>query len=216
MERKEPFFKWILTKEFIQHTFTYEMLLGLPYEDKMKKARVDFVYLNNENKTHVFEIKTSHDSFARLERQLGFYCQAFDFVSVVLDAIDTKKISKLKKMEIPENVGIFVIDGEELKQIKKPEQNKINLDFVYDILYVGELKQADDTVRMDNRDEKKCEFMQKNDIEKLFKKVRFDAHRNRADFIRRRFSELKIQDLKKIKKSITDHEFDYKKRAGSF
>lgn len=84
-------------------------------------ARVDVAAVNGS--VHGYEIKSEHDTLARLPGQSAIYNQALEFVTIVTAAAHSLKIRAL----IPPWWGIWIAvqdgDGIRLEPVREPQRN---------------------------------------------------------------------------------------------
>jgi len=96
---KKIAYKWLLNLN--------KNLIIIP-EFTIKNRRVDYIAFD-KTETYLIELKSEIDTLNRLEEQL----KAFKF-------------KKINEINIPKNVGIFVVKNNKMKLVKKVIKNKIN------------------------------------------------------------------------------------------
>lgn len=85
------------------------------------KRKADLLIISDE--THSLEIKSDFDNTDKLRGQLKDYLKTFDKVSVVTTP---KHIKQMKKLLAP-NAGLILLNGKQLKIVKKAKKNtKLN------------------------------------------------------------------------------------------
>ncbi|MDQ7083850.1 MAG: sce7726 family protein [Sulfurovum sp.] len=97
-----------------------------------KQVRADIFAINGE--ISIYEIKSEKDTLSRLKTQLESYKQYANKVNVVI----AEKF--LDKLEIEDDVGIYVITNKGIKKIKKATHNKIKKDYILEYWLSNELK----------------------------------------------------------------------------
>ncbi len=86
------------------------------------QSKADFIFING--KAEVYEIKTEHDSFTRLEKQINDYYKAFNHVSL----LTTDKYLFNAQKTLPLEVGILYLDSKsKIKVLRKPIENNSHL-----------------------------------------------------------------------------------------
>ena len=106
----------------------YEWLLSLNKdlvivpEFSISERRADYMAFS-KTETYLVEIKSEVDTLERLEEQLKAYHKIGNYIYV---AFHESKALKMKNIEIPDNVGLFVVRNNKLKLIKKAKKNKID------------------------------------------------------------------------------------------
>lgn len=73
-----------------------------------------------DNQTIVIEIKSDSDNIYRLSGQLNEYSKVFDKIIVVTTLSQQKKVEKI----LPFNVGLIIIRGEALTEVRAPKAIK--------------------------------------------------------------------------------------------
>ena len=135
--RTEYYYKNTLLNKllFKQHNYkSTSVLTELP----ISKSKADFVMING--KGVVYEIKTELDNLDRLDRQIGDYYKAFDYVYVVTY---DENISKIVE-QVPLSVGIMCLTKRgALKTIRKAERCNDNFDIttIFNLLRKKEFEQ---------------------------------------------------------------------------
>lgn len=106
----------------------YEWLLTLNKdlvivpEFSISERRADYMAFS-KTETYLVEIKSEVDTLDRLEEQLKAYQKIGNYIYV---AFHENKALKMKNIEIPDNVGLFIVTNNKLKLIKKAKKNKID------------------------------------------------------------------------------------------
>jgi len=119
-----------LTDEFDIKKLVYEWLLKkdkeavIVPEFGIGNKRADYISLGSKN-TYVVEIKSELDTFDRLEEQLSKYQFIGNYIYMALHISKYSKLLGLN-LNIPDNVGILVIENNKLKQIKRAIKNKFD------------------------------------------------------------------------------------------
>jgi hypothetical protein len=107
----EDYFKSILVNEFVKKKVV------AAFEVKVNSSRLDFLTINDY--TQSFEIKTSFDTFNRLEKQIADYSKVFEFNNIVVSTSNMAEALQL----IPNNYGVWIIENGKKKEVKKAERN---------------------------------------------------------------------------------------------
>lgn len=105
--------KALLVKAFVNEKVT------AAFEIKTLNSRVDFLRVNGN--TISYEIKSNLDTLTKLAKQTSEYEKLFEFNYIV---VDTKHIENAKKV-LPKHYGIIVVEGNDLKEIKKAKKNHL-------------------------------------------------------------------------------------------
>jgi len=109
------------TANELRDAFVFQVLRNSPgiigKEFRLNGTRVDLVQFNGSSSA--YEIKSKRDKISRLSRQLSYYSEVFEYVSVVLDG--------QPQSGLPEHAGIFEVErinGDlAFREVREPEQN---------------------------------------------------------------------------------------------
>lgn len=131
--RNDYFYRSIIaTKIFLsRHSLEKSILM---HELRIGCVKADLVILNGSSTA--YEIKSDVDSFERLEKQLQFYLQVFDYNYVVLPDYKLNKLGLF-----PANVGVICLtNNNTFKIVKKAKSNVINVNpnTIFDTLRINE------------------------------------------------------------------------------
>jgi len=110
---KKIAYKWLLNLN--------KNLIIIP-EFTIKNRRVDYIAFD-KTETYLIELKSEIDTLNRLEEQLKAYQLIGNYIYLIIHEIKFKKINEIN---IPKNVGIFVVKNNKMKLVKKVIKNKIN------------------------------------------------------------------------------------------
>ncbi|QCD44936.1 sce7726 family protein [Campylobacter mucosalis] len=98
-----------------------EVTVSNRYGNRYEKfVRADILALNGD--ISIYEIKSEKDTLARLPHQISKYMEYANKVSVVVDE------KFLKKLSLPDEVGVFVVSGKKMEKLKSPTQKEISKD----------------------------------------------------------------------------------------
>jgi len=95
-------------------------------------ARADIFAINGS--ITIYEIKSEKDTLKRLSNQLKNYTLYANQVNVVID----KKF--LNKLDINNDIGIYIIENNDLKEIRKATYKNIDIDYLTQYWLSNELK----------------------------------------------------------------------------
>lgn len=112
--------RWLYENE--KHSVVVpEVTVSNKYTNKFEEyVRADLLALNGG--ISIYEIKSEKDNTSRLPHQISKYLQYANRVSVVVHE------KFLKKLDIPNEVGIFVISGDNMEKLRAPEDREISID----------------------------------------------------------------------------------------
>lgn len=120
--RNEYLYKNILLNELVLK----EDLSVALRELSINKSKVDFIHINSD--ATIYEIKSELDTFDRLNNQIKDYYKAFKYVNVLTCS---SKLEKLYKVLDNENVGIYIIDKDNLEVVRKAKEHKKSLEHIH-------------------------------------------------------------------------------------
>ncbi len=98
------------------------------------RARADIAVINGF--IHLIEIKSSHDSLARLDRQMELFLPYAEKATVVVADKHYKKVAE----KVPFFVGICVVNGEKLEIVREPMIKEISPQALAEYWWAEELK----------------------------------------------------------------------------
>ena len=126
--------KWLYKNE--KHSVVVpEVTVSNKYTNKFEEyVRADLLALNGG--ISIYEIKSEKDNTSRLPHQISKYLQYANKVSVVIHE------KFLKKLDIPNEVGIFVISGNDMEKLRDPEDREISVDSYLRYWWGVEFKKA--------------------------------------------------------------------------
>lgn len=112
--------RWLYENE--KHSVVVpEVTVSNRYTNKFEEyVRADLLALNGG--ISIYEIKSEKDNTSRLPHQISKYLQYANRVSVVVHE------KFLKKLDIPNEVGIFVISEGNMEKLRAPEDREIPTD----------------------------------------------------------------------------------------
>ena len=112
--------RWLYENE--KHSVVVpEVTVSNKYTNKFEEyVRADLLALNGG--ISIYEIKSEKDNISRLPHQISKYLQYANRVSVVVHE------KFLKKLDIPNEVGIFVISEGNMEKLRAPEDREIPTD----------------------------------------------------------------------------------------
>ena len=112
--------RWLYENE--KHSIVVpEVTVSNKYTNKFEEyVRADLLALNGG--ISIYEIKSEKDNIGRLPHQISKYLQYANRVSVVVHE------KFLKKLDIPNEVGIFVISEGNMEKLRAPEDREIPID----------------------------------------------------------------------------------------
>nr|DAS03340.1 MAG TPA: DNA repair protein MmcB-like protein [Caudoviricetes sp.] len=112
-----------------------EVTVSNKYTNKFEEyVRADLLALNGG--ISIYEIKSEKDNTSRLPHQIYKYLQYANKVSVVIHE------KFLKKLDIPNEVGIFVISGSSIEKLRDPQDREILVDSYLRYWWGVEFKKA--------------------------------------------------------------------------
>lgn len=100
--------------------------------------RADVVMVNGH--LSAYEIKSDRDSLTRLRGQLDSFKNYFEYVTVVCTKTYISEIRKILGHDEWLKVGIYLVDGENVRSIRKAKKNVIKIDNWFSHLPVDELR----------------------------------------------------------------------------
>lgn len=165
-------------------------------EFKIGNTIVD-VALFTPNKIYFYEIKSSQDSFTRLDKQLDDYLSIADYTFVVLDIT---KVKKYLKVGYSKKVGIIEFSDNIIRYLKKPifVRRKVPL---ISLLWSAELKNSVKSLPLNSKFNSTLieiymflVFKNYDDINKYVIYILFRRYQNYSNKLR--------SDLKDLKKGI--------------
>lgn len=116
---KLEFIKWLLKKE-------KDIILGNEVLFSIYQKRADLLMIK-KNKTYAYEIKSDRDNLKDIQEQLSEYLSSFDYTTLII----TPKFEKNILNSIDNKIGIYVIDNNKIRILKRPlmsrKQDKNNL-----------------------------------------------------------------------------------------
>lgn len=121
-----------LTKKNHHEIIVPEVTIGHKSSNTLY-VRADIFALNGE--IAIYEIKSEKDSLARLSNQLKNYALYANKVNLV---IDKKFLNKLE--DISNDIGIYIIDGEILKEVREATYKDIDEEYLTQYWLSNELK----------------------------------------------------------------------------
>lgn len=104
-------------------------------EFRIGSNKADVIILNGS--FTVYEIKSQYDTFKRLDKQIQSYCEAFEYVNIVITPSQLETIL----FRLPKNVGLILFtEKNTLSIIRKPKSNleNIKLEVLFDSLRKNE------------------------------------------------------------------------------
>lgn len=126
--------KWLYKNEK-DSVVVPEVTVSNKYTVKFEKyVRADLFVVGNG--ISIYEIKSEKDNIKRLPHQISKYLQYANMVSVVVHE------KFLNKLNIPDEVGIFVISNSGIKRLRVPEYREISIDSYLRYWWAIELKKA--------------------------------------------------------------------------
>lgn len=96
------------------------------------------ILMIHKDKIHLFEIKSSQDSFTRIEEQLNSSYTIGDYINVVLDENKIDKFENEYKDKFP-NTGLIKINNNKITQLNSAKRNK-NKAEIFKYLWSNEIK----------------------------------------------------------------------------
>lgn len=100
--------------------------------------RADVVMVNGH--LSAYEIKSDLDSLLRLEGQLDSFTRYFEYVTVVCTKTHLNKVKAILSRDEWLKVGIFLVNGEKVRSVRKPKKNVLRIDYWFSHLPVDELR----------------------------------------------------------------------------
>ncbi|WP_196216241.1 sce7726 family protein [Myroides albus] len=133
--RNEHFYKNTLFNKVILKKHNLNNCLTLS-EFRVGNSILDLAVFNGT--TTAYEIKSEIDTPKRLLQQVTDYCKVFEFVYLVTYS---KFLTKIQD-EIPDNIGILLLEEKGFNEIKAPKSNRelFNHQYFFDILRIDEFK----------------------------------------------------------------------------
>lgn len=133
--RNEHFYKNTLFNNLILKNHNLNNCLTFS-ELRVGNSVLDVAVFNGT--TTAYEIKSEIDTPKRLLQQVNDYCKVFEFVYLVTYPQFLTKIQE----ELPENIGILVLEGNTFTEIKNAKTNKEQFEheYFFDILRIDEFK----------------------------------------------------------------------------
>lgn len=122
----------------VEHLLKYhdDIIIGSEVAFQFGSRRADIISIINDTAI-AYEIKGVSDSVERLEYQMKSYKLYFDYCYVVCEKNNLTTIRK----NIRKEVGIMVIQNEEIKQVRKPKRfKKHNKCYLASTLPITELR----------------------------------------------------------------------------
>lgn len=161
-------YKYSLFKRFQNHR------LIAAFEMRVNKSRVDFLTINGH--TTSFEIKSTIDNLAKLEKQADDYLAAFEYNNVI---IDQKHLDSCRS-RLPQEFGIIIYKNGRLRSDRKASLNtNIKADIQLKLLTKKELMmhfQTDDVYLITSR-------IDGSTINSIFKQVLKKRYKERWKFV---------------------------------
>ncbi|WP_434137309.1 sce7726 family protein [Photobacterium leiognathi] len=109
--------KKLLVRYFLEK---YEnFIVGSEFSFQFGERRADIALLD-DGYLYAFEIKGARDTVSRLNYQIESYKKFFDFCFVVCEPSNLSEV----RMTIPRDVGIFLVENNEIKYIRQSKQFK--------------------------------------------------------------------------------------------
>ena len=105
--------------DFLITDYSNDLFIGNEVMYGTKRKLVDLLILN-KNQLTAIEIKADNDDLRRIQEQIYESKKIFDYVIVCTTTIHLEKIKSL----VPEDIGIYSINENGIKKIRKPQKQK--------------------------------------------------------------------------------------------
>lgn len=167
MKEKEIKLKMIeiLHKKEKDSVIVHEVTFGGNWYSNKNAVRADLFVLGRD--ISAYEIKSEHDNLSRIDKQIKTYTKFANRVCVVV----AKKF--VNKLNLHEDIGIYIISNGEIKLRRKPKFREIEFDKYLDYLWSIELRGILKGVPYGSGLSKKasverlCEILSKDEIKRL-------------------------------------------------
>jgi len=105
--------------DFLINDFYNDFFIGNEVMYGTKRKLVDLLILNNNQLTAI-EIKADNDDLRRIQEQINESKKIFDYIIVCTTLVHLEKT----KQVLPDDIGIFSVNEQGVKEIRKPKKQK--------------------------------------------------------------------------------------------